>query len=100
MNAAPVTMGAERVRRELAERERDELRRQLEALTLPRETPHAPETATEEPEGTERPDPTGDKRRRAYKGALVGGVGSSGLTTGGPGSGELSSPAALSSHTF
>ena len=69
MNAAPVTMGAERVRRELAERERDELRRQLEALTLPRETPHAPETATEEPEGTER-DPTrpgtsGDGRTKA-----------------------------------
>ena len=52
-------LGAERVRRELAERERDELRRQLEALTLPRDEPHAPETDTEEPEGTETPTDRG-----------------------------------------
>ncbi len=43
---------AERVRREQAEHERDELRRQLEAL---QETRDAPETATEGEAGTEHP---------------------------------------------
>jgi hypothetical protein len=40
-------LGAERVRREHAERERDELRIRLEAL---QESPQTPETPTEEPE--------------------------------------------------
>ncbi len=44
-------LGAERVRREQAERERDEMAARLEALT---EKPQAPETATE---GTERVEP-------------------------------------------
>ena len=48
-------LGAERVRREQAERERDELRSLLEARAKPPETPQAPEAAAEEPEGTETP---------------------------------------------
>jgi hypothetical protein len=48
-------LGAERVRREQAERERDELRRQLEALTSPRDEPQAPDTASETTEGTDPP---------------------------------------------
>jgi len=47
-------LGAERVRREQAERERDELAARLEALT---ETPEAPETAAE---GTERAETPAD----------------------------------------
>ncbi len=45
-------LGAERVRREQAERERDELAARLEALT---ETSEAPESATQEMEGVEIP---------------------------------------------
>ncbi len=44
-------LGAERVRREQAERERDELRTRLEAL---QESPQTLETPTEEPERTNR----------------------------------------------
>jgi hypothetical protein len=47
-------LGAERVRREQAERERDELRTRLEAL---QESPQTPETPTEEPERTDKPGP-------------------------------------------
>ncbi len=50
-------LGAERVRREQAERERDELRRQLEALT---ETPQAPESPDESTEGTDTPANVGE----------------------------------------
>ncbi len=46
-------LGAERVRREQAERERDELRTQLEAI---QETPQAPESAAEEPDKVDTPD--------------------------------------------
>ena len=48
-------LGAERVRREQAERELDELRTRLEAL---QESPQTPETPTEEPE-RDIPEPPG-----------------------------------------
>ncbi len=52
-------LGAERVRREQAERERDELAARLEALT---ETPQVPETASETTEDTDMPtDVTGSQ---------------------------------------
>lgn len=54
-------LGAERVRREHAERERDELRRELEAL---REPLRAAETASEGESGTETPvEDTGEPQR-------------------------------------
>jgi len=51
-------LSAERVRREQAEKERDELRRMLEGASGP---PEQPETVTEEPEGVEQP--LGEERR-------------------------------------
>ena len=61
---------AERLRRELAERERDELRRQLEVLEPPPDEPDGPEMAPEEPEGTETPADRGaaqtDVQRRSW----------------------------------
>ena len=51
-------LSAERVRREQAEKERDELHRMLEAASEP---PEEPETVTEEPEGVETP--LGEDRR-------------------------------------
>ena len=51
-------LSAERVRREQAEKERDELRRMLEGASGP---PEQPETVTEEPEGVETP--LGEDRR-------------------------------------
>jgi hypothetical protein len=67
-------LGAERVRREQAERERDDLAAELEAL---RETRDAPETATEDPAnstGPEEPfaqeetqdEPTSERRERGW----------------------------------
>ncbi len=52
-------LSAERVRREQAEKERDELRRMLEAASEPLEEP---ETAAEEPEGVGE-TPLGEERR-------------------------------------
>ena len=67
-------LGAERVRREQAERERDELAARLEALT---ETPGGPETAAEEPERAETPaDPGGSQEateRRSWWRRVFGG---------------------------
>jgi hypothetical protein len=58
-------LGAERVRREQAERERDVLAAELEAL---RETRDAPETASEGEYGTETPaDDTGEPRRSWWR---------------------------------
>ena len=65
-------LGAERVRREQAERERDELRTRLEAL---QESPQTPETPTEEPERTE--SRTGAKALRRPQSTGPGGVGGS-----------------------
>jgi hypothetical protein len=48
-------LGAERVLREQAEQERDELRSQLEALQAPSEPRDAPETATEGETGSDTP---------------------------------------------
>ncbi len=56
LGRAKEELGAERVRREQAERERDELAARLEALT---ETPQDPETASEDPEGTDTPQASG-----------------------------------------
>jgi hypothetical protein len=49
-------LGAERVRREQAERERDRLAEELAAL---QEARYAPQTAAEEPEGTDTPSTSG-----------------------------------------
>ncbi len=73
-------LGAERVRREQAERERDELRRQLEALQGP---PQASETVPEASEGQSpgpigrglrraRGSPEGERRRRRGRGGVGG----------------------------
>ncbi len=48
-------LGAERFRREQAERERDELAARLQALAETREEPHGLETATEGEAGTSAP---------------------------------------------
>lgn len=66
-------LAAERKNREQAEHERDELRRQLEALTSPRDEPHAPETASEILTGIDTPHPVGANGRRAYSTASVAG---------------------------
>ncbi len=59
-------LGAERVLREQAERERDELAARLHALAETRDEPHGPETVSEAAEGTERdpirPGRPGDER--------------------------------------
>ena len=56
-------LGAERVLREQAERERDELRRELEAL---REPLRASETASGGEAGTETPDEDTTEPRRSW----------------------------------
>lgn len=56
-------LSAEQVRRERAERERDELRRELEAL---REAPQAPESAGEPQAGTNTPAPETEPERRSW----------------------------------
>ncbi len=48
-------LGAERFRREQAERERDELAARLQALAEAREEPHGPETDAETSEGVDAP---------------------------------------------
>ncbi len=66
-------LGAERVRREQAERERDELAARLEALTGARD---APETAAETPEGANPRPATGgaqEAARRPWWRRLLGG---------------------------
>ncbi len=54
-------LGAERVRRERAEQDRDELRSQLEALQATPATREAPETVSETSEGTDTPTGQGDR---------------------------------------
>lgn len=63
-------MAEERRRREDAERERDELRREIYALREPRESP---QTVEEAPDRTESPTPQREGLRRAY--GSPGGVG-------------------------
>ena len=73
-------MGAERVRREQAERERDELAAELAALQEARE---APQTADED--AGEGPYSRPPKRRRRPHGpdpSVAGGVGGSGSSDG------------------
>jgi phage shock protein A len=54
-------LGAERVRRERAEQDRDELRSQLEALQATPATREALETVSETSEGTDTPTGQGDR---------------------------------------
>jgi len=63
-------LGAERLRREQAEQERDDLRRQLEAIQAPRDEPHGPETVSEGEAGTSAPPEereTGVQRRSWWR---------------------------------
>ncbi len=64
-------LGAERVLREQAERERDELAARLHALAETRDEPHGPETVSETSEGTDTPTgqvdrETGVQRRSSW----------------------------------
>ena len=63
-------MAEEQRRREQAERERDDLRRELYALRQSRESP---QTVEEEPEGKRSPTPLRGRLRRAHSAARSGG---------------------------